>query len=358
MGLPKILIEFKTLAETMIARSEHGIVSVILKDNSNQTATYIYSKESEITKSHYTASNLAFLSLIFMGNPSKVIVERVQTSGGISDALERLKNKKWNYLTVPVLGDGEASTIVDYIKEQRNSYHKSFKAVLPSTDADFEGIINFATDNIKTAGSSGGSAKTYTTAEFCARIAGILAGLPLNQSSTYYSLTEVESITESETPDADVDSGKLILINDGTKIKIARGVNSLTTLTDTKGEDFKKIKIIEAVDLIRDDIRETFEDKFVGKVENSYDNKVVFIAAVNKYFKDLVSQGVLYDQFDNKAEIDIEAIRSWLSLHKNVASWDDEKIKTSNTGTNVFVKANIQIQDAMEDLMFQIFMEQ
>lgn len=71
MGLPKILIEFKTLAETLIARSERGIVAVILKDNSNTTKTAVYTKESEIVKSHYTATNLAYLSLVFMGGPSK-----------------------------------------------------------------------------------------------------------------------------------------------------------------------------------------------------------------------------------------------------------------------------------------------
>ena len=349
MGLPKILIEFKTLAETIITRSERGIVAVILKDNSNENETAIYTRESEIVKSHYTAANLAFLSLVFMGNPSKVIVERVQTEGDLSTALERLKNKQWYYLTVPVIEVEEINTVVEYITLMRTQYHKTFKAVLPNCAANSEGIINFSTDNIKV------GQKTYTTAEYCARIAGILAGLPLNRSATFYALTEVESITESETPDADVDNGKLILINDGTKIKIARGVNSLTEFTETKGKDFAKIKIVEAVDMIRDDIRTTFEDGFVGKVENSYDNKIVFIAAINKYFKDLASRGVLYDKFDNVAEIDIEGIREWLSKTKDVSGWDEEKVKTANTGTNVFVKANIQIQDAIEDMNFKIY---
>lgn len=351
MGLPKILIEFKTLAETFITRSERGIVAVILKDNSNTTETYTYSKENEITKSHFTASNLAFLSLVFMGNPSKVIVERVSTDGDISTALERLKNKQWYYLTVPGIADEEVEKVLQFIKEQRTQYHKTFKAVLPNCAAGTEGIINFATDNIKV------GTKTYTTAEYSARIAGILAGLPLNRSATYYVLPEVESITESETPDEDVDNGKIILINDGTKIKIARGVNSLTEFTTEKGQDFSKIKIVEAIDMIRDDIRTTFEDEFVGKVENSYDNKIVFIAAVNKYFKDLASRGVLYDQFDNMAEIDVEATREYLSQTKDVSDWDDDKIKTANTGTNVFVKANIQIQDAIEDLNFGIYIQ-
>ena len=351
MGLPKILIEFKTLAETIIARSERGIVAVILKDNSNTTETHTYSKESEITKSHYTASNLAYLSLVFMGNPSKVIVERVPTDGDISTALERLKNKQWYYLTVPGIDEEEKEIVLQFIKEQRTQFHRTFKSVLPNCAADTEGIVNFATDNIKV------GTKTYTTTEYCARIAGILAGLPLNRSATYYVLPEVESITESETPDEDVDSGKLILINDGTKIKIARGVNSLTTFTDEKGQDFSKIKIIEAVDMIRDDVRTTFEDEFVGKVENSYDNKIVFIAAVNKYFKDLASRGVLYDKYDNMAEIDIDATREYLSKTKDVSEWDEEAIKTANTGTNVFVKSNIQIQDAIEDMNFGIYIE-
>ena len=351
MGLPKILIEFKTLAETFITRSERGIVAVILKDNSNTTETHTYSKESEITKSHYTASNLAFLSLVFMGNPSKVIVERVSTDGDISVALERLKNKQWYYLTVPGVTEEEKEIVLQFIKEQRTQFHRTFKSVLPNCAADTEGIVNFATDNIKV------GTKTYTTTEYCARIAGVLAGLPLNRSATYYVLPEVESITESETPDEDVDSGKLILINDGTKIKIARGVNSLTTFTDEKGQDFSKIKIIEAIDMIRDDVRTTFEDEFVGKVENSYDNKIVFIAAVNKYFKDLASRGVLYDKYDNMAEIDIDATREYLSKTKDVSEWDEEAIKTANTGTNVFVKSNIQIQDAIEDMKFGIYME-
>ena len=64
-----------------------------------------------------------------------------------------------------------------------------------------------------------------------------------------------------------------------------------------------------------------------------------------------------YDKYDNKVEIDIDAIREWLSLTRDVTSWDDEKVKTSNTGTNVFVKASIQIQDAIEDLKFGIYIE-
>jgi len=351
MGLPKIIIEFKKLAETLITRSERGIVAIIVRDNSNTRTSYAFSNENEVVKSHFTANNLSYLHLAFLGSPSKVLVERIGTEDTLDEVLERLKIKKWNYLTMPDATSNEAVALANFVIEQRDTYHKTFKLVAANTASNHEGVINFTTAEIKV------ESKTYTTAGFCTRIAGVLAGMPVNRSATYFVLPEVDSIEESQTPDADIDLGQLILINDGTKIKIARGVNSLTTTTDAKSEDFKKIKIIEAVDMIRDDIRTTFEDDFVGKVENSYDNKIVFLAAVNKYFRDLASQGVLYDQFDNKAEIDIEGNREWLSLHKDVSAWDDEKIKTANTGTNVFVKANIQVQDAIEDLNFNVYME-
>ena len=177
MGLPQILIEFKTLAETMITRSERGVVAVILRDNSNTASTQIYTSEKDITKSHYTTANLGLLSLIFMGRSARLwehrqrlLWERVQNDGPLADALERPERQAWSYLTVPGITDDEVSEVVDYITKQRTTYHKSFKAVLPNAAADNEGIINFATDNIKV------GAKTYTTAEYCARIAGNSCG--------------------------------------------------------------------------------------------------------------------------------------------------------------------------------------
>ena len=47
------------------------------------------------------------------------------------------------------------------------------------------------------------------TVEYTSRIAGIVAGIPLNKSVTYYVLDEVKSIKESSTPDDDIDAGKL-----------------------------------------------------------------------------------------------------------------------------------------------------
>lgn len=357
MGLPEILIEFKAKAETAVRRSENGIVAVIIADDTKSGdgyTSYKYNYESDIVKSHWTTANLDYLNKVFMGEPNRVLVERISTTDNYEDALARLKNKVWNWLTIPGLEkrSEDVAVIQNWVIAQRAA-KKTFKAVLPCSAVDIkpnhEGIVNFSTEGIKV------GVKTYTSYEYCARIAGLLAGLSMTESATYQVLAEVDSITESLTPDEDIDAGKFILINDGEKVKVGRGVNSLATLSGDKTEDMKKIKIIEGMDLMRDDIRTTFENNYIG-INNSYDNKIMFVAAINQYFDGLVRQGVLYGEAENAADIDVDAQREWLSQRYDISDYTDDKIHKAKTGSYVFVTANVTFCDAIEDLNFAINM--
>ncbi|WP_129599793.1 phage tail sheath C-terminal domain-containing protein [Anaerophilus nitritogenes] len=351
MGLPQILIEFKTQGTTAIKRSARGIVALILKEDRVDLESVEYKSIDEVTKDHWTKENKDYIEKAFMGTPSKIIVERIGMVEDYAVALKRLKSKKWNYLSIPGISQEAVQNIVSWIKEQRQNNKKTFKAVLPNVEADHEGIINFATEDIKVGDI------TYSASQYTCRIAGVLAGLPFTRSSTYYAFNEVESITESENPDKDIDDGKLIFIHDGEKIKIGRGVNSLTTTTATKGEEFKKIKIVDAVDLMRDDIHDTFDGSYVGKVVNSYDNKVLFLAAINAYFEELERTDVLDPDYDNKAEIDMIGQRLYLMKKGiEVEALKEQEIKEYNTGSEVFIKAKVKFLDAMEDLKMEIFM--
>lgn len=349
MGLPEINIVFQAKAETAIKRSANGIVALILRDTTKTDMySYSYASESEVVKSHWTTTNLDYINKTFLGSPQRVIVERIGIEDTYDDALAKLKNKHWNYLAVPSITDDEVKAVSDWIIAQRAA-KKTFKAVLPYAAND-EGVINFATTDIK-AGS-----KTYTANEYCCRIAGLIAGLPMTQGATFQPLPEVESITESTAPSEDIDNGKFILINDGEKIKVGRGVNSLAALSGDKTADMKKIKIIDGIDLIRDDIRTTFEENYINVV-NSHANKMLFIGAVNQYFKVLQTQGVLYDGVECRAYIDAESQREWLAQKYDVSDWSDTQIETANTGSIIFAAANVTMQDCIEDLNFKIGLE-
>lgn len=354
MGLPEILITFITQGLSAIQRSSRGIVALILKDDTDSSFdTKVYTGVDEIDAADWTAANLDYIKKAFLGVPSKVIVERLATAAtDYNAALTRLKYKRWNYLAIPDIQTADIATISTWIKTQRDTDHKTFKAVLPDSVSDHEGIIDFTTDGIKVGDTS------YTNAQYCCRIAGILAGLPLSRSATYYELPEITEFTESTTPNEDINAGQLILVKkpDGTA-RIGRGVNSLTTTTATKGEDFKKIKIMEGVDMVRDDIHDTFENSYVGKIINIYDNKVLFLAAVKAYFKELTKIDVLDPDADNRAEIDVEAQRDYLAAKGiDVTGLSEQQIKEYNTSDNVYVQASVKFVDAMEDLTFAVYM--
>ncbi|GEO27026.1 phage portal protein [Alicyclobacillus acidoterrestris] len=280
LGLPEVIISFQTAAQTAVQRSQQGVVALILRDDTVTTfTTKTYNTIDDVAKTDWTDTNYNLISKTFLGTPSKVIVVR----GGTTDTdytqqLTTLATMRWNYMAIPGIASDDVSAVSTWLIGQRAAPNsRTFKAVLPNSPSDNEGIINFATEGIVVEDT------TYTASQYTGRIAGILAGLPQTRSATYYVLSEVDSITPSADPDSDVDAGKLILINDGEKVKIARGVNSLVTLTG-KSADWQKIKIIDGHDLVQDDIRNTFNDEYVGKVNNDYDNQAIFIAAVNQYW--------------------------------------------------------------------------
>lgn len=222
--------------------------------------------------------------------------------------------------------------------------------------ADHEGIVNFCTNNIKVQTDTDSSGKavytTYTALQYTARIAGILAGLALDRSATYFKLTEVESVEVYEDIDTLIDKGELLLLDeqDGDGVKIARACNSLVTFTTDKGEDYRYIKIIEALDMMTDDIRDTFKKYYVGKYINDYDHKMLFIAAIKVYFEG-IKGNVLDKDWDNTVDIDEEFQSNYAKLHgDDPTQMTKMQIRQYNTGTKLALSGNVKPVNAMEDL--------
>lgn len=354
MGLPNINIIFKEAASTAIQRGERGIVALILQDAAAngfitmETITEIPSNLSEYNK---TQIKLAMMGTV--KSPSKIMayVQPV-TATDYTEAMSYLETRKFDYLAVPGIEANAVTDIATWVKQLRDTKDIKVKAVLPNCSADHEGIINFATDGIRVNGIS------YDAKDYCVRIAGILAGLPLNISSTYQVLSEVEDVPHLSKSELDtaIDAGKLILMNDGEKIKIGRGVNSLTTLTADKGSDFKKIKIVDTMDMILKDIKATSEDNYIGKIPNTYDNRCLLIVAIKAYFEELENQQLL-DKGQNNISIDTEAQRNFLKgIGVDTIKMSEQNIKEANTKDKVFLASSIRIVDAIEDITLNINM--
>ena len=268
-----------------------------------------------------------------------------------SAALRWLSTQKFDYLAGP--GDltaAEAGVIKTWIIAQRSDNHAVYKAVLPDLAADSEAVVNFCAADILVDGSK------FDAAGYCGRIAGLIAGTPMTQSVTYAALPEVEDIHRL-TPlemDAAVGAGKLILYHDGEKVKCGRGVNSLTTAAGKSGV-WKKIKLVELLDMVRQDIRLTVQDSYIGKLSNTYDNKLQLVTAINVYLQSLARDGLIEDDFT--CGIDVEAQDAWLQEQGTpTPDMSEQEIKEANTGTHVFLTLYIKPVDAMEDVAVNIYL--
>lgn len=354
MGLPNINISFKNAAATVVRRAARGIVAVILMDSADGTAgAQIMTGENQIPAA-LSALNKAYLAQIFIGyvnKPSKVIAYVLEADAtDFTNALTYFATQKINYIVGPHdCTAAQATEIVDWVKAQRTD-KRTPKAVVPDTAADNEGIINFTTDEIKVGTS------TYATAAYCGRIAGLIAGTPITSSCTYAVLPEVADVKRLTNAEKDtaVDAGQLIIFHDGEKVKAGRGVNSLITTTDIKNESFKKIKIMEAVDMIQDDIRMVTQDNYIGRYSNTYDHKCLLITAIKEYLTQLETDGVLAVG-KSTVEIDVDAQEAYLqSKGVDTSGMTEQAIKTADTAAHVYLKGSVGIPDTIEDVDLDI----
>ena len=352
MGMPSITISFTEIAATAVKRGERGIIALIVKDENVPEENPVVCMSNEDVPKSLTKENQEQIKLALMGyvnTPRKVIVYVLSREAeDYSEALNYLKTVRFDYLVVPTVEtDNQKDDIVSYVKTQRAA-NKLIKAVLPNTKGDNEGIINFTTEFVVS-----GETK-YTAEQYCGRMAGVIAGTPLSISCTYAPLNELSDCKRltKEEMDAAVDAGQLIAWWDGEKVKTARGVNSLTTLTQGKNTQFQKIKIVDAMDMIANDIRMTAEDYYIGKYANTYDNKCLLISAIGNYFDQLIMDNVIQSY---TVGIDINANRSYLKGRGvDVDAMSEDEIKTANTGSYVYLTCKLSILDAIEDIVLPI----
>ena len=349
MGLPDIIIEFSKKAVTAIQNGSIGIVGIMLKDAKNKGAMVLRSVDEIPTgDSAFSAENTAYIERAFIGSPSKVIIYTMDTTAeSYDEATKYFATQKVNYIVgAPDLTTEEATKLATWVKGIRKNSVRRPVAVLPKTAGDSRGVINFEVVNSSATDKIEVGEKQYTEAEYCSRIAGLLAGLDLRVSATYKPLTEVTAIPL-------VDSDEEVY-NDGERVVIARGVNSLTTVTEVETADLQKIKINAIQDQIEGDIYSTINKSYIGNYSNSYDNKCLLITAIKGYLRGLEATegGKGWLKADSSTmEINVAKQKQYLeSIGVDTSEMDEQAIKEANTGSHVFLKGTISILDAIEDV--------
>lgn len=358
---PKFKVDFKELAILAIQRQKRGAVVIILDDSTNADITAItYKGFAEVDEDDWTSANYKRIQLAFLGNPSEVTVVKVDNSSGATfdDTLQRLALYSNYWLCMPTATSGNITALKNYANAQRqaNNYIKVVVANATSPDAEY--MINFvSSSNVKA--KINDTAEYFTPADWTCRLAGALSGLAPSRSLTYYELPEVVEAPISSTPDTDVSNGKLIILHQDGSYKFGRAVNSLVTLTDGKTEAFQKIRVLDIMDTIANDIVATFRLYYVGKYTNNFTNKNRFCGAINAYLKQLAVEGLLEAENDNEVKISYDKNKAYLeSKGVDTSGMTYIEILKANTGSKVLLDGVCSPTDAMEDLDLGMYLFQ
>ena len=348
---PSISIAFKTLATTAIQRSERGTVCLSLQDTKATEKWYTFKTIADVETEKWDKDNIKYINLAMHYGAFKILVRVIQSGEDTSKVLKDLEMRKFNWLAYPKASETEDQTVVNWVKQQfgnTGAIGKTVKYVSSFADkTDHVAIVELA---------NGGTYKSiygdFAAQEYTVAIAGLIAGMPLNRSADNYTMSDLKSVEDYEPK-----LGKFSLYNDEEVVKVNYGVNSKTTFDSTWKKDTRKIKVVEGMCFIVDDIRDTFKNYWLGKYINDYDNKMNFCSNITKvYFKEM-SPNVLNGDYDNKVEIDIEAHKKVIIADGlEVNSMMDLEILQYPTGEDVYLTGDVRFVDTMASLSLTMAM--
>ena len=360
ISMPKLDIIFSQLATSLIERSERGIAALIMRDDTNALFNYKLYKditEVENDKALYTSTNYQYIRDTFEPGTYEVAVIKIGTNeeeNPISSAFSILnKNLQTAWTTICDGKSEEFSTLTTWIKSQEAA-KKTFKAVVfKVATTDCKHVVNFYNDKVTFKDDRG----EVTGEKYLASLAGILASCNVTRGSTYYKCTNLESVEGVDDIDTELEKGHFVLFNDTDCVRIAQGINSMTT-TDGQfnTEDMRYIETVEAMDIISDDISTVFKNDYLGNYKNKLDNQMLFVGSINGYFDDLGQSSILDDEYENNAMIDVTAQRkAWIARGKSEAKgWTDAQVRKNTLPRDLYLKGDIKILGSMTNLKFNI----
>lgn len=296
---PGLYTNFVDAAIAQIQGGQRGIVAIPLKTYSGGNAVsqkmYTVEKESEAIE-YFGAANITSIKLALQGGAKEVLVYTLPAGTQPTDFVEMRNAFEARPFNVFVF-DGEPSTAertntVAWIESNRKE-RKHFTFVTGGTSGE---DANITTGNTRSTSLkddyvinlvSGVTVNgvNYSSGQYAAYIAGLVASTPINKSITYQTV-RVDDVTKrlrnSEIVSA-LQAGSLVLVNDGVQVKIEQGITTAKS----------KIRKISARQQIATDIERTARENYIGRLDNDEDGQMSLINAIKAYLETLEKNNVL-----------------------------------------------------------------
>lgn len=202
-------------------------------------------------------------------------------------------------------------------KDDRENAGIKYQVVVYDKKADYEGVVN-----------------VKNSADLVYWTLGAIAGCPINASNTnkvYDGEYDVNTnYTRAELESA-IKAGEFTFHAVGDDVRVLVDINSLTTVTEAKNEDFKNNQTIRVIDQIATDIAYLFNSKYLGKIPNDNAGRV-------SLWNDIVTH--------HNTLQDIRAIEDFSSK--------DITVEQGESKTSVVVNDLVTITNCMEKLYMTV----
>lgn len=303
--LPGSYINIITASKANANLGERGIVAIALPLN-KAVGTVIELNRADFmttakakTGKDYNSADLLPIREIFQ-NATKVYVYDLGSSTGaktVADALGAFESYEFNILCAYTDTAVDVTSYITKVKSWREDVGKKCQVVVynqSTTAPDHEGVINVVS-TVAEASASESPAKAY---ELVAWVAGAEAGCQINQSITNKKyngeLTILTPKTQSQLATC-LTSGQFVFHLSYGDVCVLEDINSLTTTTTDKGEDFKYNQTIRVIDQIANDIAKLFNTKYLGKIPNNASGRVSLWADIVAHHRELETLQAIED---------------------------------------------------------------
>lgn len=182
----------------------------------------------------------------------------------------------------------------DFTRRMREDMGIKFQTVLFRHPVDYEGVVSLenCVEGSAAAGESivGEAALKKDACALVHWVTGAIAGCPVNASNTnrtYDGECEVDTFYTQKELEGAILSGTFAFHRVGDEARVLEDINTLVTLTEEKGEDFKNNQTMRVLDQMGNDIAAMFGNKYLGKIPNDEAGRVSFWNEAVTYCREL-----------------------------------------------------------------------
>lgn len=268
--LPGAYVNFVNAQRANSTMGERGVVAIALSLSVSPgnvievTQNDFVANAETLLGAKYTDDKMKPLREIFLHANKVYVYDNAESNDDVTATISALEPYEFNVLCAYTNVSEDITAYITAVKGWRDTLGKKCQLVVYNTaSTDNEGVINV----VSTVSDDGADAYALT-----AWVAGAEAGCAINSSCTNMIYdgehTVVTNKTQTQLENC-LKNGEFVFHMVYGNVRVLEDINSFTTVTTDKGEDFKYNQTIRVIDQIANDIAKLFNTKYLGKIPNN-----------------------------------------------------------------------------------------